>query len=98
VHPEVSDETGVLRINGDDGKRYRGAFEILRLSGSDMTVINVINIEEYLYGVVPYEIQASSHPEALKAQAVAARTYTVKNLNKYKGFSLTCAHCVFPGV
>jgi len=98
VHPEVSDETGVLRINGDDGKRYRGAFEILRLSGSDMTVINVINIEEYLYGVVPYEIQASSHPEALKAQAVAARTYTVKNLNKYKRLQFDLCPTVYSQV
>ena len=49
-----------------------------------MTLINVLPMEEYLYGVVPCEIQAGSHPEALKAQAVAARTYTVNNLKKYE--------------
>jgi len=63
-----------------------------------MTVINVINIEEYLYGVVPYEIQASSHPEALKAQAVAARTYTVKNLNKYKRLQFDLCPTVYSQV
>ncbi|HHV29288.1 SpoIID/LytB domain-containing protein [Acetivibrio mesophilus] len=98
VQPENKDENCVLRINGDDKKRYRGAFEILRLSGSDMTVINVINIEEYLYGVVPYEIQASSHPEALKSQAVAARTYTVNNLNKYKRLQFDLCPTVYSQV
>ncbi|GAE89184.1 SpoIID/LytB domain-containing protein [Acetivibrio straminisolvens] len=98
VQPETKDESCVLRINGDDKKRYRGAFEILRLSGSDMTVINVINIEEYLYGVVPYEIQASSHPEALKVQAVAARTYTVNNLNKYKRLQFDLCPTVYSQV
>jgi len=84
VQPGSGNVPGVVRINGDDTKRYRGGLEVLRLSGSDMTVINVVSMEEYLYGVVPYEIQASSHPEALKAQAVAARTYTVNNLRKYE--------------
>lgn len=73
-----------LRINQDDKTRYRGALEVRRFDGSDMTVINVVNIEDYLYGVVPYEIGSGSHMEALKAQAVAARTYTVNNLSKYK--------------
>ncbi|HOM03012.1 MAG TPA: SpoIID/LytB domain-containing protein [Acetivibrio sp.] len=98
VQPEVEDGTGVLRINGDDKSRYRGGLEVLRLSGSDMTVINVINIEQYLYGVVPYEIQASSHPEALKAQAVAARTYTVNNLNKYKRLQFDLCPTVYSQV
>lgn len=98
VQPEVKDKTCVLRLNGDDKKRYRGALEILRLSGSDMTVINVISTEDYLYGVVPYEIQASSHPEALKAQAVAARTYTVTNLNKYKRLQFDLCPTVYSQV
>ena len=74
-----------------NGKEYRGALVIFRLSGSDMTVINVLDLEEYLYGVVPKEI-ATGHPlEALKAQAVAARTYTCTQLNKYDkwNFDLT---------
>ncbi|HOL85342.1 MAG TPA: SpoIID/LytB domain-containing protein, partial [Thermoclostridium caenicola] len=57
---------------------------------SDLTVINIVNIEEYLYGVVPQEIEASAPMEAIKAQAVAARTYTYRNLGKYSkwGFDL----------
>ena len=49
-----------------------------------MTLINVLPLEEYLYGVVPYEIGASSPMEALKAQAVCARTYVLNNLKKYE--------------
>lgn len=74
-----------------NGKEYRGALVIFRLDDSDLTVINVLDLEEYLYGVVPKEL-ASGHPiEALKAQAVAARTYTATQLGKYEkwNFDLT---------
>lgn len=67
-----------------NGKEYRGDFAVFRFSDSDITVINVVKLEEYLYGVVPREM-ATGHPvEALKAQAVAARTYTCKTLGKYE--------------
>ncbi|MDD4189005.1 MAG: SpoIID/LytB domain-containing protein [Eubacteriales bacterium] len=71
-------------------KNYRGAIEVKRLTASDMTVVNELKIDEYLYGVVPKEIESWSHPEALKAQAIAARTYTANNRNRHKslGFDL----------
>ena len=47
-----------------------------------LRVVNVVDLEPYLYGVVPAEIGAKSPLEALKAQAVAARTYTLKNRGK----------------
>lgn len=79
---------GPVSING---KRYRGYFEFIRQQNSDMTAINVLPLEEYLYGVVPAEMPASWNIEALKAQAVAARTYAVYNIGKYSkyGFDLT---------
>ena len=83
VHPIADNGIKIFRINNSDDKRYRGELEVRRLSGSDMTVVNILPTEQYLYGVVPYEIQASSHPEALKAQAVSARTYTLNNVSKY---------------
>ena len=51
-------------------------------SGTDyrLTAVAYVFIEDYLYGVLPYEMGNSSHIEALKAQAVAARTYTVKKM------------------
>ncbi len=45
--------------------------------GKALLVVNELDLEEYVRGVVPFEMNASWHPEALKAQAVAARTYGV---------------------
>ena len=53
---------------------YRGCLELINL-GSRVTVINLLDMEDYLLGVVPSEMPASWHPEALKSQAVAARSY-----------------------
>jgi len=88
VHPRPDNDPYVLSVNG---KRYRNYIEIRRYSDSDLTVINILNIEEYLYGVVPSEIEADAPFEAVKAQAVAARTYTLRNLGRYEkwGFDLT---------
>lgn len=69
------------------GDYYRGYFEFRRFSNigkGQLTVINEVNLEEYLYGVVPREMQASSHIEALKAQSVAARTYAYRHLQAPK--------------
>ena len=60
---------------------YPGDLSFHAVGGSDgytLYVIAHIYIEDYLYGVLPYEMGNSSHIEALKAQAVAARTYTVR--------------------
>ncbi len=57
---------------------YRGRIEIGRYGGkSTLTAVNVVPLEEYLYGVVPCEMPASWHMEALKAQAVCARSYAL---------------------
>jgi stage II sporulation protein D len=65
---------------------YRGEVEIQRLTNSDMTIINVLPLEEYLYGVVPNEIGGGAPSEALKAQAVAARTYAYMNISKHSKY------------
>ena len=59
-----------------DGMPYRGVLEV-RPGEAGLTVVNVINLEDYLKGVVPNELSPDAFPqlEALKAQAVAARTY-----------------------
>ena len=59
-----------------DNRRFRGDFTILADSKS-ISVINNIPIEQYLYGVVPKEMPHKWPKEALKAQAVAARTYAL---------------------
>jgi stage II sporulation protein D len=67
------------------GKKYRGTFRVIAKK-SGLTIINDIGIEEYLYGVVSFEVPMSWDIEAIKAQAVAARTYAVRCLNQYPNF------------
>jgi stage II sporulation protein D len=70
---------------------YRGRLEILAAGSAQLySLVNVVNMEDYLLGVVPSEMPASWPLEALKAQAVAARTYAVSNLRKHasRGFDL----------
>ncbi len=55
--------------------------------GYKLYTIAYIYIENYLYGVVPYEMGSSAPLEALKAQAVAARTYTVRMMNARSSWS-----------
>ncbi|WP_243287546.1 SpoIID/LytB domain-containing protein [Geothrix terrae] len=64
--------------------RYRGKVEIFPNAQGRLTVVNTLDLETYLRGVVPREMGAWEFPalEALKAQAVAARTYAVANRGK----------------
>lgn len=88
VWPKKQNDPNVVLVNG---KRYRGYLEFRRYSNSDLTLINVLDLEHYLYGVVPAEIEADAPLEAVKAQAVAARTFALKNMGKNSkwGFDLT---------
>lgn len=72
------------------GYKYYGGFEYNRVNGNDLTVINMVHLNDYLKGVVPYEMSASWPIEALKAQALCAKSYCIQNRNKHKsqGFDL----------
>ncbi|MCD8023907.1 MAG: SpoIID/LytB domain-containing protein [Candidatus Gastranaerophilales bacterium] len=61
---------------------YRGELVVYNYN-KKLTVINVLPIELYLLGVVPAEMPVSWNVEAHKAQAIAARSYAVANLNKH---------------
>ncbi|TJX16127.1 SpoIID/LytB domain-containing protein [Tissierella creatinini] len=74
--------------------RYRDYISFL--IKDKIQVINYIHIENYLYGVVPREMPASSHIEALKAQSIVARSYAYRNIGKHRadGFDLCdTTHC-----
>ena len=58
-------------------RSYRGRIEIGRYNKSKLTAVNIVPLEEYLYGVVPSEMPSTWHDEALKAQAVCARSYAL---------------------
>ncbi len=77
-----------------DSVPYRGILEVRPGDGDNLTVVNVLDMEDYLRGVVPNELSPQAFPqiEALKAQAIAARTYALRNRGQFqaKGYDL-CA-------
>lgn len=66
--------------------KYRGGFQYFRRGGGNLTVVNVVTLEDYVNGVICYEMGRNWPIEALKAQAVCARTYVLKNLNKHGSY------------
>jgi stage II sporulation protein D len=80
-----------------DQSSYRGSLEARVTRSGNLQVINEVDLEEYLRGVVPNEMGPGVYPElqALKAQAVAARTYIIANLGQFAedGFDV----CDTPG-
>lgn len=74
------------------GNRYRGEMKIIPSAWNNgITVVNRVPMELYLKGVVPSEIVPSWRSDAIKAQAVAARTYAVYHKNGYRsdGYDVT---------
>lgn len=100
---EITCLSGYLSNNN---KTYRGTF-LLYLSAGELLLVNQVMLEQYLYGVLPCEVSPNWEKEALKAQAVAARTFAIYNrLNNktpeydleagvasqvYKGFDIEAA-------
>ncbi len=89
VIQEGSDEVNFIpRGNGShvrlDGKRYRGIVKVLPY-GDNVRLVNILYMEDYLRGVVPPEIgpRSDDEIEAIKTQAVAARTYAMGHLQQY---------------
>ncbi len=79
-------------LTADDwGKtgRYRGQLRVVHTT-SGFTLINRLTLENYLRGVVPYEMSPSWPLEALKAQACAARSYAQRSRNPGQAFDVYC--------
>lgn len=95
----IADGSAPCRIMAEDGiinmenGSYRGDIEFYR-QGSVITAVNILPIDKYLYGVVTSEMPSSWNTEALKAQAVAARTYAEKNRSRHSEYNLCdTVHC-----
>ncbi len=69
---------GSLRV---DGKAYRGEYRLVPVAPNRFDVVNDVNIESYLRGVIPGEMPSRWHIEAYKAQAITARTYVLWEMN-----------------
>ncbi len=88
---DSSRKINMLSVKRSQGTpAYRGTIEI-RKTGQGFVVINELPIEEYLYGVVPSEMPVSYPMEALKAQAICARTYVYAHLES-PGYAEYGAH------
>jgi len=77
----LASAAGAMQVSGPaglstGGRTYRGVLD-MRAGSSGVNVINVVNLEQYVRGVVALESPPSWPIEALKAQAVAARTYAI---------------------
>ena len=78
VRPGLEDGMDTItQFNG--GNKYRGGFRLERIGGGSSTVVNVVELEDCVKGVICYEMSNSWPLEALKAQAVCARTYAMRN-------------------
>jgi stage II sporulation protein D len=81
------------RQTGDDapetwfkGYRYNGGFQYARLDGEKLTVVNMVGADDYIKGILQNEMGPGWPMEALKAQACAARTYAMSQLNKHSAY------------
>jgi len=88
VRHEITDE-------GENGLRLKNEYPLycgdlnLYTDGKQMTAILHIPVEEYLLGVLPYEMNEAFPIEALKAQAVAARSYAIRKQNSNEHYDVT---------
>ena len=71
-----------------NGRGYRGSLRVLKLPSAQVRVVNVVDVDLYLRGVVPSEMPKTWALEALKAQAVAARSYALSHLHASAAFDV----------
>lgn len=87
----LTEDEGII---GFGGKQYRGSFSLL----TNGYVLNMVDMEDYLYGVVGEEIGYNAPDEALRAQAIVARSYAAFNMGgKYYDVLATTASQVYGG-
>jgi stage II sporulation protein D len=78
-------DDGLLTYNGAP---FRGVLEIALDDAGDMIVVNTVRTFDYLASVVGAEVPTTWHPEALAAQAIAARTYLLTHLRRHAAYDL----------
>jgi stage II sporulation protein D len=90
---------GTVRVNG---ATYRGSLKLIVTGQGRINAVNFVDVEEYLYGVVPKEMPPGWPDEALKAQAVVSRTFASHqkeaNAARDHDISATTASQVYGGV
>ena len=82
IMPDVTGEDEVQ--TWFQGYKYNGGFRYERIGGGDLTVVSVVDMETYIKGVIPFEMSNDWPLEALKAQAICARSYAYNNISQNK--------------
>lgn len=93
IMPTDYNDNGLITVGE---KKYRGGIIFEAGAGGKLTVINYLTMDEYLYGVLHREMSQSAPSEALKAQAVAARSFAVDCIGRHQkdGFDVcTTSDC-----
>lgn len=78
-HLVLSTADGEIRVAG---RRFQGRVEVVKLGANRLLLVNDMDLERYLVGLINYEISSTWPIEAVKAQAVAARTYAMYQKQK----------------
>jgi len=84
LHLTAASSASIFTVSRLDGAAhgYRGSISVAPLPNHTLRIVNDLDLEDYLLGVVKAEIGADAPIEAMKAQAVAARTYAVRNIGR----------------
>ena len=85
VMPGAETEEGA--VTWFKGFKYQGGFRYERVGGGNLVVVNLVDVDTYVKGVVPYESNKLWPLETLKAQALCAKNYGLINLNKHNGYN-----------
>ena len=79
-------ETNEGAVTWFKGFKYRGGLRYERVGGGNLVVVNILDVDTYVKGVVPYESNKLWPLETLKAQAFCAKNYGLINLNKHNAY------------
>ena len=90
LKPESDTSTFIIKYDDSKARFYEGAL-LLKNSEDYLEILNNIDIERYVAGVVESEVGSKGNDEFYKVQAILVRTYALKNFNKFDefGFNLT---------
>jgi len=90
---DVAHGAGMYWTSQQD-RSYRGTLDLVS-EGKTFSLVNRVSLEEYLYGVLPAEMGPGAPDEALKAQAVIARSYLLRRRGAHRRFDVCDdVHCV----
>lgn len=84
---EIASSKNLVKVNTTDepqsARLYGGSLRLQPNAHGEFTLVNIVPLETYLRGVVPYEIGANAPPQAVAAQTIIARTYALRNLRRF---------------